>query len=70
MSTPTNSSAQIALRITTIHNVKGETLEALMLVSSRIKAEEQAMVIGHSGLMILLLKRQGSPMLPVHVLGS
>lgn len=32
---PSNSSTQAALRITTIHNVKGETLEALMLVSSR-----------------------------------
>ncbi|MEA2045221.1 MAG: ATP-dependent helicase [Euryarchaeota archaeon] len=31
---PSNSSAQTPLRITTIHNVKGETLEALMLVSS------------------------------------
>jgi len=29
-----NSSAHAPLRITTIHNVKGETLEALMLVSS------------------------------------
>ncbi|MCX6679773.1 MAG: UvrD-helicase domain-containing protein [Methanothrix sp.] len=33
-----NSSPQAALRITTIHNVKGETLEALMLVSSRDKS--------------------------------
>ncbi len=33
-SLPSNSSAQEPLRITTIHNVKGETLEALMLVSS------------------------------------
>lgn len=32
------SSAQTLLRITTIHNVKGETLEALMLVSSRNKS--------------------------------
>jgi len=31
---PSNSSAQTPLRITTIHSVKGETLEALMLVSS------------------------------------
>jgi len=31
---PFNSFAQTPLRITTIHNVKGETLEALMLVSS------------------------------------
>ncbi len=31
---PSNSSAQTFLSITTIHNVKGETLEALMLVSS------------------------------------
>jgi DNA helicase-2/ATP-dependent DNA helicase PcrA len=36
--TPSNSSIQAALRITTIHNVKGETLEALMLVSSRDKS--------------------------------
>ena len=35
---PSNSSTQAALRITTIHNVKGETLEALMLVSSRDKS--------------------------------
>jgi DNA helicase II / ATP-dependent DNA helicase PcrA len=35
---PSNSSTQSALRITTIHNVKGETLEALMLVSSRDKS--------------------------------
>lgn len=32
---PSNSSAQTPLRITTIHDVKGETLDALMLVSSR-----------------------------------
>ncbi len=38
MSTPSNSSTQAALRTTTIHNVKGETLEALMLVSSRDKS--------------------------------
>lgn len=31
---PSNSFSQESLRITTIHNVKGETLEALMLVSS------------------------------------
>jgi len=37
MITPSNSSTQAALRTTTIHNVKGETLEALMLVSSRDK---------------------------------
>lgn len=35
---PLNSSARIPLRVTTIHNVKGETLEALMLVSSRNKS--------------------------------
>jgi len=35
---PSNSFAQTSLRITTIHNVKGETLEALMLVSSRNKS--------------------------------
>ena len=34
---PSNPTTQSALRITTIHNVKGETLEALMLVSSRDK---------------------------------
>jgi len=34
---PSNSSTQAALRITTIQNVKGETLEALMLVSSKDK---------------------------------
>jgi DNA helicase-2/ATP-dependent DNA helicase PcrA len=32
---PSNSSAQTPLRITTIHDVKGETLDALMLVSSQ-----------------------------------
>ena len=31
---PSTASAQEPLRITTIHNVKGETVEALMLVSS------------------------------------
>ena len=31
---PSTASAQEPLRVTTIHNVKGETLEALMLVSS------------------------------------
>jgi len=35
---PSNSFAQTSLRITTIHNVKGETLEALMLVSSLNKS--------------------------------
>jgi DNA helicase-2/ATP-dependent DNA helicase PcrA len=35
---PSNPSVQTPLRITTIHNVKGETLEALMLVSSRNKS--------------------------------
>ncbi|MFZ3093603.1 MAG: UvrD-helicase domain-containing protein [Methanothrix sp.] len=35
---PSSPPAQTALRITTIHNVKGETLEALMLVSSRNKS--------------------------------
>jgi len=34
---PSTPSVQESLRITTIHNVKGETLEALMLVSSRNK---------------------------------
>ena len=35
---PSNSSAQTSLSITTIHNVKGKTLDALMLVSSRNKS--------------------------------
>jgi hypothetical protein len=37
-SLPSNSSTQTLLRITTIHDVKGETLEALMLVSSHNKS--------------------------------